>query len=829
MALPQQQQQQLQGRQRRRFRQTEWGRQSALDRKSVSGRFGAAWNRGRGATPKGKKERRGLILQCPRCSRAETLHLENSTNDIFGVRNTQKRREIDDYTMKLLDWVNICSHVSIFTSTKLGNEECYNMVIGSDIEESLRLQRETQSVFCLEAELGKRVEFRGVDSTLVQSALKRTENGGRLTPELFNSVRNLITCMNYVHSLVKSTFQSQNGVVQQRLEPLMDLVQDLSGNKHLAKEISKAVDEDNNVKDNASQSLSKLRNQIRILERKILAQVRTKGDLPTTHKGRVCLSIYVNELPKYEKNYLLIGNAESGGMVYVEPASVISMNNRLMELRNQESAEIETICWKLTALVEEKIFELKQFFHALVSLDVIVARARYTISVNGNWPQLVEPGRARSNEKFTVRLKQLRNPLLLWEQRKAKLVGVSRMGKEDAGKPVPVDIFVEKGVSAIIITGPNTGGKTASMKALGVVSLMSKAGLGIPASGSVIIPAFDNVYADIGDEQSLSNNLSTFSSHIKHIQGILDHCTDKSLVLLDELGTGTDPVEGSALGTAIVKSLLDRALLTIATTHFSHISSLKYVDSRVENAAVDFDPETLKPTYQIIWGASGKSNAFHIAKSLGLQEEILSTAMEIAGEAEAEAESGGSDLASTLEELRSGINDCSLRVKRNILQTRDMYESSFDALQSLRVDHLKLNQQKTPNIVSLLEESRVKMKEVTKANIKSQAKEKSEKTSSDSASSSKMQKLVTKVQRKESRKRQKKASNAKKKQQQVEQNLLFTKGASSGGGGAVNVGRKVYIPQLKANGIVLSVLGSEVLVQMGQVKMKVKIANVQLL
>ena len=137
MALPQQQQQQLQGRQRRRFRQTEWGRQSALDRKSVSGRFGAAWNRGRGATPKGKKERRGLILQCPRCSRAETLHLENSTNDIFGVRNTQKRREIDDYTMKLLDWVNICSHVSIFTSTKLGNEECYNMVIGSDIEESL--------------------------------------------------------------------------------------------------------------------------------------------------------------------------------------------------------------------------------------------------------------------------------------------------------------------------------------------------------------------------------------------------------------------------------------------------------------------------------------------------------------------------------------------------------------------------------------------------------------------------------------------------------------------------------------------------------------------
>jgi hypothetical protein len=213
-----------------------------------------------------------------------------------------------------------------------------------------------------------------------------------------------------------------------------------------------------------------------------------------------------------------------------------------------------------------------------------------------------------------------------------------------------------------------------------------------------------------------------------------------------------------------------------------------------------------------------------------LQEKILDAAIEIAGDAE--SESNGSDLAGTLEELRSGINDCSLRVKRNIMRTRDMYDSSFDALQSLRADHLKVNQQKTPSIVSLLDDSRLKMKEVTKANIKNSAKEKSEKFISATTSSSKMQKLVTKVQRKESKKRQKKASNAKRKQQHSSSQVVSWKAkASSSGssGGVVAVGRKVFIPQLRANAVVLSVSGSEVLVQMGQVKMKVKLANVQLL
>ena len=728
--------------------------------------------------------------------------------------SSRRKREIDASSLKVLDWISVLHHVSIFTATKLGRNRCYDMEVGSDLSRSLRLQDETRAVYSLEAELGKRIEFRGVDSTLVESALRRTENGGRLSPELFNSILTLSVCMSTIQSLVKSTYQSQKGSLKERLEPLLESVQDLSCCPQLRKDIRKIVDEDNNVRDHASQTLSKLRNQIRVLERRILSQVRSKGDTPTTHKGRVCLEIYSSDLPKYEKNFLLIGNAESGGMVYVEPASVISMNNNLMELRGQESAEIETICWKLSEKIYEELEELQRLFEVLIQLDVTVARARYTISVNGNWPQLVEPARQVGNEKFTVRLKQLRNPLLLWEERKAQFDSGSKKKKmknkaDKAKKPVPVDIFVEKGVSAIVITGPNTGGKTACMKALGIVSLMSRSGLGIPASGSVILPAFDNVYADIGDEQSLGNNLSTFSSHIKHIQNISEHCTKRSLILLDELGTGTDPVEGSALGTAIMKNFLERAFITISTTHFSHISSLKYVDSRVENAAVDFDPETLKPTYQIVWGASGQSNAFHIAKSLGLQGDILEAALEIAGEDAADSSSGSTDLASTLEDLKASINDSSFQVRRNLMQTRLMYENGSEALQSLRTQQLKDNQEKTqPRVHRLLEDSRLRVKEITKR--ESSANKKNSKLQKNSpALNSKMSKLVTKVQKKEKSKRDRGI-----KVKQMSQK-------------SIAAGSTVFIPQFKKKAVVLSVLGSEMLVQMGVVKMKVRVASVQ--
>lgn len=557
------------------------------------------------------------------------------------------------------------------------------------------------------------------------------------------------------------------------------------------------------MKDNASPSLSKIRSQVRVLERKVIAQVRQKGENTAVHNGRVCLVIYSSELNRYEKNFLLLGNAENG-MVYVEPTSVIAMNNALTDLRAQEKAEIEMICWKLTNLVYDEIESIGMTFEVFIKLDIISARARYTSSINGMWPQLLCPDEQVQSERFSVRLKQLRNPLLLWEVQKTKLFKQKDKKLTANEQIVPIDIFIEKRTSAVIITGPNTGGKTACMKSFGIVSLMSRAGLGIPASGSVLLPLFDNVYADIGDDQSLSNNLSTFSSHISHIQDILDHATRDSLVLLDELGTGTDPVEGASLGTAIVRAFIrDRARILIATTHFSHISNLKFSNPDVENAAVDFDPVTLKPTYQVLWGVTGKSNAFHISKTLGLQEEILSSAMEMS---DALPMDKGKEMGATLQELRENIDDSSLQIKRNIAAARASYEKCQDLVEDLRVHHAKLNQQKKVPVENLLQESRLKMRNIMKMKVKSKAEAKD-----TPQKSSKMSKLMLKA---ESKARKKSLTRK-----------GITKSATTQN---IQTGSIVFIPKFKAKATVLSILKDELLVQMGAVKIKVKRNSVQL-
>ena len=449
------------------------------------------------------------------------------------------------------------------------------------------------------------------------------------------------------------------------------------------------------------------------------------------------------------------------------------------------------------------------------------------MSIDGNWPELVDPGSARPSEKFTIRLKQLRNPLLLWEQKKAEMTGMGTgsgasggaKGRHDAAVAVvPVDIFVEKGVSAIVITGPNTGGKTASMKALGIVSLMSRAGLGIPASGSVILPAFDNVYGDIGDEQSLRKNLSTFSSHVTHIRDISRRCTERSLVLLDELGTGTDPMEGSALGAAIVKHFVDKSLLTICTTHFGHVSSLKFLDARVENAAVDFDPGTLRPTYQIIWGASGESNAFHIAESFGLQEEVLSEARELAASSSAAA---GPDLTETLEGLKSSITACSRETRKSIGVTRETLEVASGAVLGLRSKQLDLHRTGSARILSKLEEARSRMKEIMKTKMREEAAAKRAETAKGKT---RMGTLVTKVQNKETRKMLRKQ---KKQQQRVSRLNPPVRVGGGGGGSGLGVGSTVFVPQFKAKAVVVAVQGPDLVVQMGSVKMKVKKTSVQ--
>ena len=311
---------------------------------------------------------------------------------------------------------------------------------------------------------------------------------------------------------------------------------------------------------------------------------------------------------------LVHDSSASGSTVFVEPQAVIALGNRIRELEGQERDLELAVLRQLSGLVgaDAEALELLQWI--LVRLDFALARARY-----GQWLGAVRPELSK-DPSAGFELKDLRHPLLLWQQ------------KREGGHPVvPVTISVGESLRVVAITGPNTGGKTVGLKSVGLAALMARAGLFLPCTGSPRLPWCAQVLADIGDEQSLQQNLSTFSGHIRRIARILEALPEiggvpgpgASLVLLDEVGAGTDPVEGSALATALLKHLADRARLTIATTHFGELKALKYADPRFENASVAFDVETLSPTYKLQWGIPGRSNALAIAGRLGLSEAVL--------------------------------------------------------------------------------------------------------------------------------------------------------------------------------------------------------------
>jgi len=305
---------------------------------------------------------------------------------------------------------------------------------------------------------------------------------------------------------------------------------------------------------------------------------------------------------------LVHDSSASGNTVFVEPQVVITLGNRIRELEGKErDLELEVLR-QLSGLVGADGEALELLQSILVRLDFALARARY-----GQWLGAVRP-ELSSGPSAGFELKDLRHPLLLWQQ------------KREGGHPVvPVTISVGESLRVVAITGPNTGGKTVGLKSVGLAALMARAGLFLPCTGSPRLPWCAQVLADIGDEQSLQQNLSTFSGHIRRIARILEALPGPgaSLVLLDEVGAGTDPVEGSALATALLKHLADRARLTIATTHFGELKALKYADPRFENASVAFDVETLSPTYKLQWGIPGRSNALAIAGRLGLSEAVL--------------------------------------------------------------------------------------------------------------------------------------------------------------------------------------------------------------
>ncbi|WP_346697830.1 endonuclease MutS2 [Catenibacillus scindens] len=417
------------------------------------------------------------------------------------------------------------------------------------------------------------------------------------------------------------------------LESLFAVIEPLSPLNH---EIRRCILSEEDIADDASPALKAVRRNIRLTNDRIRSQLNTMVNSPsmatklqdniiTMRGGRYCLPVKAEYRSQVQG--MIHDQSSSGSTLFIEPMAVVKLNNDLRELEIQEKEEIEKVLAQLSAQAAQYTDALESNISALTALDFIFARAALSRTYNGTQP--------RFNEKGFIQIKKARHPLL------------------DKKKVVPIDITMGKDFKLLIITGPNTGGKTVSLKTVGLFTLMGQAGLHIPAFDDSQLAVFENVFADIGDEQSIEQSLSTFSSHMTNIIKILDASNYKSLVLLDELCAGTDPTEGAALAISILKNLLKRDVTTMATTHYSELKVFALSQEGACNACCEFDVATLSPTYRLLIGVPGKSNAFAISKKLGLPEYIINDARKNMDAADQDFE----DLLSDLETSRKTIEN----------------------------------------------------------------------------------------------------------------------------------------------------------------------------
>ena len=454
---------------------------------------------------------------------------------------------------------------------------------------------------------------------------------------------------------------------EQHYPTLTEMVEDLCVGSGLIDGVNRTLDERGSVLDSASQSLASIRSEIRVAHDRLTSKLQKligsskiakmlQEPLITQRDGRFVIPLRSEFKGRIKA--VIHDQSSSGATLFIEPLQVVELNNRVRELELAERDEIRRILADLSEQVAQYGDEIAITVEALAQLDLAFAKARYADTMRANEPQLL-PFEDRANSKHPgsrLRLEQARHPLL------------------DFDDVVPIDLVLDPDCYALVITGPNTGGKTVTLKTAGLLVLMAECGLHIPAaSGSALTP-FSRVFADIGDEQSIEQSLSTFSSHISNIIQIFEHVDHHSLVLLDELGAGTDPQEGSALAQALLSAFLDRGVTTLVATHFSSLKALAHITPGVRNASVEFDQESLKPTYHLTIGLPGRSNAMAIAKRLGLAEEIVNQAKTMVSPEEIHADS-------LLDEIREQRNLAS--------QARKEAQETQERLKAAEVELIK--------------------------------------------------------------------------------------------------------------------------------------------
>ncbi|XP_011075908.1 uncharacterized protein LOC105160289 [Sesamum indicum] len=632
-------------------------------------------------------------------------------------------------SLRVLQWDQLCDCVASFAGTSLGKQAVKEQLWNLDkaYEDSVRLLEETSAAVEMQ-KYGAMMEFSGIDVSLVESGIKCARRG---FPVSGSEAMALVTLLQFADALqlnVKAAIKDDSDWFR-RFMPLSEMIMELVISQPLIKFIEQLVDEDGSVKDSASSNLRHARDQVRFLERKLYqlmeSMIRNETKETSTLEicnldGRWCIKSGARMRPAFEG--LLLASDSGVGSV-VEPVSAVPLNDELQQARASAAKAEAEVLLKITKKMQVDLDEIENVFSIMIQIDMINARARYSLSFEGSCPDLYlqqdEDGIINdeasgedkistvpqlTGNKWTLYLPKAYHPLLLQRhrinlqmamkdlsnanaemRRRKQLRGLAK-GEEEKNLnslqmqvatlkqalPVPFDIFIAQNNRVLVITGPNTGGKTICLKTVGLAAMMAKSGLYVLASEPARIPWFDFVLADIGDEQSLSQSLSTFSGHLKQISEIRSLSTSLSLVLLDEVGAGTNPLEGAALGMSLLESFADGgAWLTIATTHHGELKTLKYSNNAFENACMEFDEVNLKPTYRILWGVPGRSNAINIAERLGLPVEILDNARELYGAASAEINEVIVDMERFKQDYHNKIHEAQhyMRLSRKLHQS----------------------------------------------------------------------------------------------------------------------------------------------------------------
>lgn len=562
--------------------------------------------------------------------------------------------------LRTLEYNKIVERLAEYAFGADTKERCLSLLPSTSLSEITNAQQQTKDAMNRNLKKG-RLDCSGIKP--LSSAIRRVEIGGTMNIEELLGLCKLLETARRVKAYGR---KEREDIPSDSLSELFDGLEPLSP---LCDEIRRCIISVDEISDDASSNLKSIRRSIRSTGDRIHAQLNQmlnnqnvrnclQDFVITMRNGRYCLPVKAEA--KSQITGMVHDQSSSGSTLFIEPMAVVNLNNELKELSIKEQDEIAVILATLSAKAGEYIPAIETDYQILTELDFIFAKAAYALEYNGITPHF--------NTERKIRILKGRHPLL------------------DAKKVVPIDISLGSDFDQLVITGPNTGGKTVSLKTVGLLTLMGQAGLPIPSGDRSELAVFDDIFADIGDEQSIEQNLSTFSSHMTNIIHILKEANEHSLVLFDELCAGTDPTEGAALAVSILSYFHSRGIRTMATTHYSEIKIYALTTGGIENACCEFDVETLSPTYRLLIGIPGKSNAFAISKKLGLSDTLIEDARTRISSNEQNFEDLLSDLEAsriTIEKEQAEINRYKSEIaalKQQLKNKQEKLDESRDAI-----------------------------------------------------------------------------------------------------------------------------------------------------